>query len=459
MNLNVNGTLHVYDFKEYLSAMDILIVQPTHFEAPFSKKLFKTKARALVPLTLPYLAALIPKGHNITLVDEQIEDIDFDKKYDCVLITSTILTSFRAYDIADRFREKGIPVVIGGPHCTFYGDEVLEHADAIVRREGETQVPKVIEDIEAGRLKRVYEAEELHDLKGLPFPRYDLLSPQVFSRFPTYSIQTTRGCPYRCEFCAERYHLGEKYRLRPIEEVIEEIKYTGCKQIFFADSTFAGNRSRTMELMERLIPLKIRWSTLWNTFRCLDLEFMKLAKRSGLLHINMGVESIKKDTLKTMNKKTTPADRLEEVVKILRDLGISFSFNLIFGWDTDKLEDFDATLEFLIKNKVHVAFFNVFSPHKGTKLYEKYLKEGRLRDPKNMGRWPGVIAEIYPKNYSPEELEQNVLRLYREFYSWPSMLKRLPLPVTKAYIASWFMNLQERKLYKGNTHRANFDGI
>ena len=440
--------------------MKILIIQPTHFERPHSKSLYKSKARALIPLTLPYLAALVPEGHSITLVDEQIEELDFEQDCDCVLITSTILTSFRAYEIADRFRNRGIPVIIGGPHCTFYGEEVLEHADAIVVGEGETQVPKVIRDLESGGLTRkIYKARELHDLKGLPFPRYDLLSPKIFPRFPTYSVQTTRGCPYRCEFCAERYHLGERYRMRPVDEVIEEIKHTGSKQIFFADSTFAGNRSRTMELMERLIPQKIRWSTLWNTFRCLDREFMELAKKSGLLHINMGVESIKKDTLKNMNKKTTPADRLEEVVKVLRKLGISFSFNLIFGWDTDKLEDFDATLDFLIKNKVHVAFFNVFSPHKGTKIYDRYLKEGRLIDPYNMGRWPGIIAEIYPKNYSPQELEQNVLRLYRKFYSWPSILRRLPPPVTKAYIASWFMNLQERRLYKGNTHRANFDGI
>jgi len=442
-----------------LSSMKIQIIQPTHFEKPFSKKLFKSKARALVPLTLPYLGALIPAGHEVRLMDEQIEELDFNESCDCVFITSTILTSFRAYEIADKFRQRGIPVVIGGPHCTFYADEVEEHADAVVQGEGETLIPLVISDLEAGRLKKRYKAESLHDLKGLPFPRYDLLSPSIFSRFPTYSVQTTRGCPYRCEFCAERFHLGERYRMRPVDEVVEEIRQIGCKQIFFADSTFAGNRSRTMELMERLIPLKIRWSTLWNTHRCLDREFMELAKRSGLLHINMGVESINRRTLADMNKKTTPADRLVEVTKVLRKLGISFSFNLIFGWDTDRLEDFDATLDFLIENKVHVAFFNVFSPHKGTKIYDRYLEEGRLIDPYQMGRWPGIIAEIYPKNYSPEELEQNVLRLYRKFYSWPSILKRLPPPVTKANIASWFMNLQERKLYKGNTHRANFDGI
>ncbi len=439
--------------------MRIHIIQPTHFKKAFSTELFKTRARALVPLTLPYLGALVPEGHEIRLTDEQIEELDFNEPCDLVLITSTILTSFRAYEIAGRFREKGIPVVIGGPHCTFYAEEVEEHADAVVQGEGETLVPRVISDLEAGKLQKRYRADKLHDLKGLPFPRYDLLNPSIFARFPTYSVQTTRGCPYRCEFCAERFHLGERYRMRPVGEVIEEIRQTGCRQIFFADSTFAGNRSRTMELMERLIPLKIRWSTLWNTHRCLDREFMDLAKRSGLLHINMGVESINRHTLENMNKKTTPAGRLSEVTSILRELGISFSFNLIFGWDTDHLEDFDTTLDFLVKNKVHVAFFNVFSPHKGTKIYDRYLAEGRLRDPYNMGRWPGIIAEIYPKNYSPEELEENVLRLYRKFYSWPSMLRRLPLPVTKAHIASWFMNLQERKLYKGNTHRANFDGI
>ncbi len=186
---------------------------------------------------------------------------------------------------------------------------------------------------------------------------------------------------------------------------------------------------------------------------------MELARISGLLHLNMGVESISAATLKDMNKKTTPADRISEVVAILNSLDVSFSFNLIFGWDTETLYDFDATLNFLMENRVHVAFFNVFSPHKGTAIYDEYLEAGRLIDPYNMGRWPGIIAEIYPKNYSPADLEENVRRLYREFYSWPSMLARLPRPLTKSAMASWFMNLQERKLYCGETYRANFDGI
>ena len=290
-------------------------------------------------------------------------------------------------------------------------------------------------------------------------PRHDLLEPLPLSRFQTVAVQTTRGCPYRCAFCAERHYLGEAYRMRPVNEVTEEIRHSRSRQIFFADSTFVGNRSRTMELMERLVPMKIRWSTLWNAHRVLDLEMMKLAKRSGLLHVNMGVESIKPETLRGMQKSTTPAGRLEEVVGILRRLDISFSFNLIFGWDTDRLEDFQRTLDFLVKNKVHVAFFNVFSPHKGTEIYERFLADGRLRDVKNMGRWPGVIAEIHPKHFTAEQLEEGIHAMYRQFYSWPSILRRLPAPKSRASAASWFMNLSQRKMFKGNHARTNFDGI
>lgn len=439
--------------------MRVHIIQPTHFAIPFQKALYKTKKRELVPLTLPYLAALIPEGHEIRLTDEQVQDWDPQVPCDCVFISVHILNSLRAYEIADEYREKGIPVVMGGPHCTFYGEEALDHADAIAVGEGETLIPQLLEDLARGELKPRYESADMHDLRYLPLPRLELLDPSTLSRIRTVAVQTSRGCPYRCEFCAERYYLGEAYRMRPVEEVVEEIRRTRSRQIFFADSTFVGNKPRTMELMEQLIPLKIRWSTLWNAHRVLDLELMHLAKRSGLLHINMGVESIKPETLKGMHKTTTPAHRLEEVVKTLRHLDISFSFNLIFGWDTDELEDFQATSDFLDKHKVHVAFFNVFSPHKGTKIYDRFRSEGRLRDEKNMGRWPGVIAEIHPTHFTAEELEEGIHGLYRRFYSWPSIFRRLPLPKSKASIASWFMNLSQRKMFRADDSRTNFDGI
>ncbi len=440
--------------------MKIHIIAPTHFARPFATELYRTKKRSLVPLTLPYLAALLPREVEVQLTDEQTQALDFNAHCDCVFISVMILTSLRAYQIADQYRSKGIPVVMGGPHAFFYHDEILEHADAVAIGEGESIIPTLIQDLSCGRLRNVYRADRLHDLRNLPFPRHDLLDRRIFSRFRTVAVQTSRGCPYACEFCAERFYLGERYRMRPIEDVIEEIRFTGSRQIFFADSTFAGKRSRTMELMEKLIPLKLRWSSLWNTHRVLDKEFMTLAKRSGLLHVNMGVESIKQETLDGMNKKTTKAHELSQVVKTLRDMDISFSINIIFGWDTDRREDFDATLNFINTHKVHVAFFNVFSPHKGTRIYEQFLAEGRFRDIKNMGRWPGIIAEIHPKHFTAEELEQGVIRLYRKMYSWSSMLRRLPLPLTRSAIASWFMNLSQRKMIaSGTSFRTDFDSL
>lgn len=439
--------------------MRLHIIQPTHPARPFGRDLYKTRRRELIPLTLPYLAALVPRDVEVRVTDEQVQDWRPDQPCDAVFLTVTILTSLRAYDIADHYRGKGIPVVMGGPHCTFYGDEALQHADAIAIGEGERMVPRILADLATGTLERVYRDDPLPSLDGLPLPRHDLLDPGTFTRFRTVAVQTTRGCPYRCEFCAERFYLGEQYRMRPVEEVIEEIRRSDSRQIFFADSTFVGNRSRTMELMEKLLPLGIRWSTLWNTHRVLDPELMRLAKRSGVLHLNMGVESINPGTLKDMNKRTTPAGKLVEVIRVLRDLDISFSFNLIFGWDTDRLEDFRTTLAFLQEHKVHVGFFNVFSPHRGTKIYDRFVAEGRMRDEKNMGRWPGVIAEIHPRNFTARELEENILWMYRRFYTWPSILGRLPVPRSKASIASWFMNLSQRKMIRGEASRTNFDGI
>lgn len=437
--------------------MRLHIVQPTHFAYPFERRLYKTRKRRLVPLTLPYLAALAPAGVKVILTDEQVQPWDPELPCDLVFLTVSILNSLRAYEIADHYRKKGIPVVMGGPHCTFYGEECLEHADAIAVGEGENLVRVIVEDAASKNLQRVYRTDQLHSLRHLPMPRYDLLDPRTLARFRTYAVQTSRGCPYRCSFCAERYYLGERYRLRPVDEVVEEIRRTRSRSIFFADSTFAGNRARTMRLLEALIPLNIRWSALWNADRVLDRELMLLARRSGALHLNMGVESIRAGTLRQMNKQTTPVERLGEITATLRKLDISFSFNLIFGWDTDRIEDFSATLEFLEKMKVPVAFFNVFSPHKGTELYEKYRSERRLRDEANMGRWPGVIAEIHPINFSAEKLEREVIALYRRFYSFRSMLRRLPLPISKASLTSWFMNFGQRKMAPGRSRRTNFD--
>ena len=282
--------------------------------------------------------------------------------------------------------------------------------------------------------------------KACHFPRYDLLDLRKYSFFKTFSVQSSRGCPFKCEFCSERFYLGESYRYRPVQEVIEEIKATKARNLLFADSNFAGKIDHTMELMEALIPLKVRWSSLWSAYLCTNQKFMDLAQRSGLLHVNIGIESIDPDALDEMNKKVNKVQQYKEILANLRKRGISYSLNFIFGRDTEKKDVFRSTLAFLQQNKVPVAYFNILTPHKGTPLYDRMKAENRIIDIHHIGRWPGIFCYIRPKHYSPEELEEKVKKMYLDFYSYSSMLARLPLPFTKANIASWVINLSQRKV-------------
>jgi radical SAM superfamily enzyme YgiQ (UPF0313 family) len=436
--------------------MRLYIIQPTHYLAPSNRSLHRTKKRSVVNLTLPYLAALTPGEWEVTLTDEQLSDVDFNAPVDVVAITTWTMNSLRAYEIADRFRARGITVLMGGPHTFFHSEEAAEHCDAVGVGEGETIFPLMLKDAAGGALRKVYRADSLHDLRELPLPRYERIDMKPYSWFKTYSVQTSRGCPFRCEFCSERLYLGEKYRCRPVQDVIDEIRHTRAKNILFADSNFAGSLTHAMELMESMIPLGVRWSALWSAHVCKNDAFMDLAKRSGLLHLNIGLESISQETLLSMNKRANKVGEYEQILEGLRKRGISYSLNLIFGWDTETEDVFDATLAFLKKNKVPAAYFNILTPDKGTPLYDRMKEEKRLVDMDNMGRWPGDRCFIKPKNFSARALENGVRELYRKFYSYPSMLVRLPLPFTIGNIASWIINFSQRPVSKGDGIE-NFD--
>jgi radical SAM superfamily enzyme YgiQ (UPF0313 family) len=410
-----------------------------------------------VNLTLPYLAALAPKGWEIKLVDELLQDIDFDERVDLVAISTWTQMSLRAYDIAAEFRKRRVPVIMGGPHIHFHSEEALGHCDAVGVGEGEEIWPQMLNDAAAGRLKSTYRTEPLKSLAGLPFPSYDLLDLKPYGLFKTFSVQFSRGCPFKCEFCSERFYLGDQYRTRPVEEVVEEVKHCGSKLIFFADSNFAGKPAKAMELMEALIPLKIRWSTLWTSNLCLDTRFLDLAVRSGILHVNIGLESIETQTLQGMNKRFNKVQRYEEMLANMRNRGISYSLNFVFGWDGESPDVFRSTFDFLHQQKVPVAYFNILMPDKGTPLYDRMKSENRLVSIEDLGRYPGQACLIKPDRYTAEELESNVGNMYREFYSFRSMLSRLPIPLSKSSLASWSINFTQRRMARSGMSENNFE--
>ena len=435
--------------------MRLSIIQPSHYRSKSDRSILKIKKRRLTGLTLPYLAALTPAGWDIGLIDEQLTDIDFDAPVDLAAITTWTINSLRAYEIADNFRRRGVPVIMGGPHTYFYPEESAAHCDAVGIGEGENIWPAMLDDFANGRLRKLYSAPHSPDLADLPMPRYDLLDFSRYTRIKTYSVQSSRGCPFECEFCSERFYLGHRYRYRPVADVIAEIRRTGAHYILFADSNFAGKPSHTKELMKELIPLKVRWSALWPAYLCNDREMMNLAAKSGLLHLNIGIESIDQETLMGLNKSSNKVKQYREILGNLRKRNISYSLNFIFGTDTEKADIFTSTLAFLRDEKVPAAYFNILTPHKGTPLYDRMAAEDRIIDIDGIGRWPGIHCHIKPSYCSAEEMETHVRTMYRKFYSLPSMLARLSFPVRQTDIASWMVNLEQRRVSRTETE--NFD--
>jgi radical SAM superfamily enzyme YgiQ (UPF0313 family) len=425
----------------------LMIIQATGYRFRDLRIPYKLRKRKLVGAVLPYLGALAPKGWEVTLVDDATQEVDYDADVDVVAITIRTVTSLRGYEIAARFRDRNIPVVMGGPHATFHAAEVAEHADAVCIGEAEEVFPAMLEDAAAGRSKKLYRAERPASLASLPAPRWDLLDPRKYVFYRPFVIQYSRGCPYTCDFCAERRLNGDYgYRYRPTDEVVEDIKRCGSRHIFFAASQFAGNKAHAMELMEALIPLKVRWSTLMSAHFCLDEKFMDLAKRSGLLHVNMGVESIDQKTLRAMHKDFNRVRQYEDVIHNLTSRDISYSLNFVFGSDEEEEDVFRTTLEFLYEHKAQTAYFNILVPLHGTSVYEQFKADGRLLDEENMERWPELSCHFKPLRYTPEELVRRVAKIRRDFYTFGSAARRLPVPYKEAHFASWNLHFLQRKV-------------
>jgi len=436
----------------------LLIIQPSYYHSKADPTVHRLRRKPVVPLTSCYLAALTPSDWNVTLVDEQLQPIDFDGPTDLVAITAGTLNSLRAYDVADEFRRRGVPVIMGGPHTCFHAAEAGAHCNAVGLGEAESFWPRMLADARQGCLQATYQAEKNLNLAGLPLPRYDLLDLRRYGPFRTFVVISSRGCPFRCEFCSERFLLGESYRCRPVAEVIAEVKHCQSRNILFGDSNFGGRRSHAMELMEALVPLKVRWSALWPSHLCSDSRFLDLAQRSGLLHVNIGLESIDSYTLAQMNKRFNKVDRYGEMLANLRRRGVSYSLNFVFGWEGERESASRATLEFLQRHKVPAAYFNILTPVKGTPLYERLQRQGRILNTRDIDRWPGQICYIKPPYGTPETLERNVRELYRNFYCLTSMVSRLPMPFTKANLASWVINFSQRRMAQAKRSWNNFDG-
>ena len=256
------------------------------------------------PLTTAYLAAMFPPDANVTIRHEQIRPVDYEIDVDLIALTFLSSNAFRAYNIADRFRERGVTVIMGGCHVSILPDEAIQHADAIVIGEAENVLPALIDDFKRGSLKPVYKSEKPHSLKGLPFPRYDLIEKEFYFNHP---VEATRGCPYRCSFCSIK-SVNYGFRVRPLDEVIHDISsydegnWLQSKTVWFWDSNLIGNKEYAKALFRKMIPLKKWWFSQLSVDMAQDKELMRLAAESGCIGVFLGIESFTQESLKNIKK-------------------------------------------------------------------------------------------------------------------------------------------------------------
>ncbi len=383
----------------------------------------RRRKSSVAQLNLLVIAAYARKYFEVRIIDENIENIDAEVHADLVGITIMTSTALRGYEIAALYRKRGIPVIMGGVHVFFLPDEAALHADSLVIGESEEIIEGIFKDFFHGELKKIYRAEQLHNLHDLPNPPLDLLKEGGYS-FKNI-METARGCPHDCEYCSVSQFWGRKFRFRPVEEVIESIKSMPPGDILFIDDNIFGHPHRAKELFEKMIPLKRRWYGQGDIRVAHNPELLDLAARCGCKWIFVGFESTNPDNLKAMKKeKINVVGQYAESISLVQKKGINIFGSFIFGLDYDDTSVFDNTLRFCKENRLGGANFYILTPFPGTRLFKKMEEDGRILH-KDWSRYDANHVVFKPALMTESQLMEGYINAYKKFYSLPSIAQRL----------------------------------
>jgi len=396
--------------------MKILLISPV--KNPLVKK---PRGIMMPQLALQLLEGLTPEEHEVTTIEEEIENIDLDAECDLVGLSCMTSNAPRAYYLAGEFKKRGKTVVMGGVHPTILPDEALQHADSVVIGEAEGVWETLIDDFKHGRLKRKY-----HN-PNPPLDRYVRIKPKKASKkrlFHVVPVMTTRGCPYNCEFCCVHDIYGRNIRHTPIENVVRYIEDSGSKKFMFLDDNIIGDPRYAKELFRAIKPLGIKWVGQASISFVRETEMMKLAVESGCTGLFFGLESVSKSQLQALRKSIKDIEGVEEAIRKVQDMGIHFHASMIFGFDTDNLDIFPQTVDFLTRNRVSTASLNVLTPYPGTMTYRKLKKEGRIIT-ENWRYYDHNTVVFRPANMTPLELEIGRIWAVSEFTKLSETMKRL----------------------------------
>jgi radical SAM superfamily enzyme YgiQ (UPF0313 family) len=402
-------------------------------ECEFILKILKIKGYSF-PLSLTSLINLTDETQwRILVTDENISRINYNIQPSLVVLTAMSCFYNRAVEIAEKFKQKNIPVICGGIHVSLYKNIQSHPFSSIVIGEGEDVWNKILNDYKKGTLKPVY-TNDLHS------PLVEINSEKVnryidYSKYLFYSIQATRGCPFNCNFCSVKEFNGRETRHRTVESIVNEINFVKkTKQdLFFVDDNIIGDKKYAKELFNALIRQNIFWSSQSSINIAFENDVLQLAARSGCEYFFLGFESTQKESLELFNKQINLSnkDKYGEIISNIRSHGIDITASFIIGNDSDTKESFQQLVHFIEENNIVFAMINILTPLPGTKLFETMSKASRIMDD-DLNHYDGQHAVFSPAQMSASDLEKGLCSVYSEIYNLNSLYRK-----TKAILCEY----------------------
>lgn len=406
-------------------------------------------------LTLSLIAGMTPPEHEVEICEEVYGDvINYDGHYDVVGITIMTQTCYRGYEIANEFKKRETTVVFGGIHATCIPQEALQYGDAVVIGEAEGLWEQVLLDVKKNKLQQYYKHTTLPDLQNISSPRRDLVRCKS-GKFAVAPIETTRGCPYNCDFCTVSRFFGTKQRHKTMNHIISEAEEIEQHYLFFLDDNITGTKDFAKDLFRNLAPLKKHWVGQASVNISKDKEMMQLAHKSGCKALLIGFESMTDSGLNSYRKSLKSIQENVDAVKRLQDNGILTMASLIFGLDNDTEEVFDAGQEFLVKSKA--AFFQscIMTPYPGTPVFDRLRAENRILTD-DWSKYDTTKVVIQPKNFSPELLLESANKLQKSMYANSSIMKRFWPNAMCGFDSALFYLSLNKGYQTRNVHKQQF---
>jgi radical SAM superfamily enzyme YgiQ (UPF0313 family) len=371
-------------------------------------------------LALPTLAALTPPGIEVTLCDENVEDVDFDVDADLVGITGFIVHRERMFELCAEFRARGKLVAVGGPYATLCPEDFRERADVVFVGEAEETWPGFLADLEGGRFQPEYRASGLPDIASNPVPRFDLLR---LDRYRTITMQFARGCPFNCEFCDIIVMYGRKPRTKSVETAlaeVEELHRLGIANVFLVDDNFIGNRAVAKRFLRALIPWQeahgfpIEFFTEVSLNLAADEELLGLLRDANFRMLFVGIESPRTESLlETKKTQNTRGDMLASVHRI-QSYGFQVDAGMIVGFDADDPSIFEEQFRFIEEARIPISMTGLLNAVPRTPLHARLARAGRLLSESTGDQF--VFTNIIPSGMSQLELYEGYRRLLHRLY-------------------------------------------